>query len=318
MKEAKDMKEGWEYKKLGEVADFYRGLTYGKQDEAISSDVCVLRSNNIDMESMSLNFDEIKYLSPDFVIPEDKKLKGNSIFICMSNGSKQHVGKVAFVENDMDYAFGGFMGLITPSKEVSAKYVYYACRSPLYRVFLTSIGNGIGITNLKFTDLYNFSFPMPKLSHQQQIVSELDLLSGVIEKQKAKIEKLTNKKKLYKQKLALLEKENKKLNKKLEEYTSNQEQLILLIKLIQSCGVDINELIDDYQNSTNININNTVKKDKKSKFSDSVSDLDIKGESNSFIPITIEKTHESKISKIKIPKLNFEKINKYNEINNYK
>lgn len=190
MKEAKDMKEGWEYKKLGEVADFYRGLTYGKQDEAISSDVCVLRSNNIDMESMSLNFDEIKYLSPDFVIPEDKKLKGNSIFICMSNGSKQHVGKVAFVENDMDYAFGGFMGLITPSKEVSAKYVYYACRSPLYRVFLTSIGNGIGITNLKFTDLYNFSFPMPKLSHQQQIVSELDLLSGVIEKQKTQLEEL--------------------------------------------------------------------------------------------------------------------------------
>ena len=190
MKEAKDMKEGWEYKKLGEVADFYRGLTYGKQDEAISSDVCVLRSNNIDMESMSLNFDEIKYLSPDFVIPEDKKLKGNSIFICMSNGSKQHVGKVAFVENDMDYAFGGFMGLITPSKEVSAKYVYYACRSPLYRVFLTSIGNGIGITNLKFTDLYNFSFPMPKLSHQQQIVSELDLLSGVIEKQKAQLAEL--------------------------------------------------------------------------------------------------------------------------------
>ena len=78
------------------------------------------------------------------------------------------------------------------------------------------------------------------------------------------------------------------------------------------------KLIDEYQNSTNININNTVKKDKKSKFSDSVSDLDIKGESNSFIPITIEKTHESKISKIKIPKLNFEKINKYNEINNYK
>ena len=144
-------------------------------------------------------------------------------------------------------------------------------------------------------------------------------LTNLIEKQKAEIEKLTNKKKLYKQKLALLEKENKKLNKKLEEYTSNQEQLILLIKLIQSCGVDINELIDDYQNSTNINnINNTVTKDKKSKFSDSVSDLDIKGESNSFIPITIEKTHESKISKIKIPKLNFEKINKFNEINNFK
>jgi hypothetical protein len=102
----------------------------------------------------------------------------------------------------------------------------------------------------------------------------------------------------------------------LEEYIGNQEQLILLIKLIQSCGININELIDNFQN--NINISNTVIKDRKRKFTDSVSDLDIKAESNSFIPITIEKTHEPKISKIKIPKLNFEKINKFNEINNFK
>ena len=39
----------------------------------------------------------------------------------MSNGSKQHVGKVAYIENDMDYAFGGFMGLIAPYKDVSSK-----------------------------------------------------------------------------------------------------------------------------------------------------------------------------------------------------
>ena len=182
------MKEGWTYKKLGEVADFYRGLTYGKQDEAESSNVCVLRSNNIDLESMKLILDDIKCLKPNFVIPDDKKLKANSIFICMSNGSKQHVGKVAYIDHNMEYAFGGFMGLIVPSKEVHAKYLYYVCRSSLYRRFLSSIGNGIGITNLKFSDLYNFSFPFSIMSEQQKIVSELDLLSDVIEKKKAQIE----------------------------------------------------------------------------------------------------------------------------------
>ena len=182
------MKEGWTYKKLGEVANFYRGLTYGKQDEAESSNVCVLRSNNIDLESMKLILDDIKCLKPNFVIPDDKKLKANSIFICMSNGSKQHVGKVAYIDHNMEYAFGGFMGLIVPSKEVHAKYLYYVCRSSLYRRFLSSIGNGIGITNLKFSDLYNFSFPFSIMSEQQKIVSELDLLSDVIEKKKAQIE----------------------------------------------------------------------------------------------------------------------------------
>lgn len=186
------MKEGWEYKKLGEVADFCRGLTYKREDEVDSSDNCVLRSNNIDLESMSLNFEELKYIRPDFVIPEDKKLKANSVFVCMSNGSKQHVGKVAYVNEDMNYAFGGFMGLIVPKPQVRGKYIYYVCRSSLFRHFLDQIGNGIGITNLRFSDLNEFSIPFPPLSEQQHIVEELDLLSSIIEKKKAQLNELDN------------------------------------------------------------------------------------------------------------------------------
>ena len=186
------MKEGWEYKKLGAVADFYRGLTYKREDEVDSSDNCVLRSNNINLESMSLDFDELKYLRPDFVIPEDKKLKANSIFVCMSNGSKQHVGKVAYVNEDMNYAFGGFMGLIVPKPQARGRYIYYVCRSTLYRHFLEQIGNGIGITNLRFSDLNEFSIPIPSLSEQQHIVEELDLLSSIIEKKKAQLNELDN------------------------------------------------------------------------------------------------------------------------------
>lgn len=181
-------------RKLGDIATFRRGLTYSKGDEAPLSDKRVLRSNNIDLESSSLDLSEIKYLREDFIIPEDRKLVANSIFICMSNGSKQHVGKVAFIPEDMDYAFGGFMGLIVPSPEVSAKYVFYACQSSAYRSFLSQVGNGIGITNLRFSDLEKFEFPLPSLTDQQRIVDELDLLSGIVEKKNAQLrtlEKLT-------------------------------------------------------------------------------------------------------------------------------
>lgn len=177
-------------KRLGEIAEFRRGLTYSKADEAPSSSKCVLRSNNIDLDSSSLDLSEIKYLREDFVIPDDRKLKANTIFICMSNGSKQHVGKVAFIEKDMDYAFGGFMGLIVPSSKVSAKYVFYACQSSAYRTFLSQVGNGIGITNLRFSDLENFEIPVPSLADQQRIVDELDLLSGIIEKKNAQFRTL--------------------------------------------------------------------------------------------------------------------------------
>ena len=178
------------FKRLGDIASFRRGLTYSKGDEAPLSNKRVLRSNNIDLESSSLDLSEIKYLREDFIIPDDRKLVANSIFICMSNGSKQHVGKVAFIPEDMDYAFGGFMGLIVPSSEVSAKYVFYACQSSAYRSFLSQVGNGIGITNLRFSDLEKFEFPVPSLADQQSIVAELDLLSGIVEKKNAQLRTL--------------------------------------------------------------------------------------------------------------------------------
>lgn len=157
-----------------------------------------------------------------------------------------------------------------------------------------------------------------KMKNENKILlsfkKEKNLLNTMIDKQKIEIEKLKNKSIIYNQKLLLLEKENKTLNKKIEDYSNNQDQLILLIKIIQACGVDIDNLIDEYNN----NINNDYLYDNSSKsFTDneSISELDIKAESNSFIPITLEKEHKTKISKIKIPKLNLDKINKKNLYN---
>ncbi len=177
-------------KRLGEIALLQRGLTYSKGDEVPSSSKVVLRSNNIDLESHSLDLSELKYLREDFVIPEDRRVKKDSIFICMSNGSKQHVGKVAFIDRDMDYAFGGFMGLIVPNPSVSAKYVFYACNSSSYRAFLSQIGNGIGITNLRFSDLEKFEIPVPSIEDQKCIVDDLDLLTGIIDKKNTQLRDL--------------------------------------------------------------------------------------------------------------------------------
>jgi len=46
---------GWETKPLGELCEFQRGLTYGKSDEVDVSSNIVLRANNVDLASNSLN-----------------------------------------------------------------------------------------------------------------------------------------------------------------------------------------------------------------------------------------------------------------------
>ncbi len=183
------MKKGWEYKKLGEVANFARGLTYSKKDEVDISDNIVLRSNNIDLASGKLDFSELKYLHNDFVIPNEKRLKKGSLFICMSNGSKTHLGKVAYVDDNYNYAFGGFMGLITPVKEISGHFLHYVMSAPQYKEYIKSLSEGANINNLKFKDLSEYQISYPSLPEQQRIVSVLDSTFAHIDELKARAEK---------------------------------------------------------------------------------------------------------------------------------
>lgn len=174
-------KHGWTYKKLEDVCDFSRGLTYKGKDEVDYSSNVVLRSNNVDLATYTLNFDDLKYIAEDITIPEDKFIKKNSLLICMSNGSKQHLGKVAFIDRDYPYAFGGFMGLIKPIEtEIFPKYVYYYCCSPKYKSFLHTIGNGANINNLRFSDIGKNQLPVPPMEEQEAIVAELDEINEAI------------------------------------------------------------------------------------------------------------------------------------------
>lgn len=187
------MRKGWEYKKLGEVTSFFRGLTYSGKDEVDKSNNIVLRSNNIDLSTNSLNFDELKFISDSITIPQDKKLRKNSIFMCMSNGSKQHLGKVAFIEKEYPYAFGGFMGLIVPNEDkLVPKFTYYYFCSQKFKAYLSAIGNGANINNIKYNDIAKDSIPLPPLSTQLAIVSELDKINELIRLKKEQLKDFNN------------------------------------------------------------------------------------------------------------------------------
>lgn len=190
----------WVIKPLGELVTFERGLTYSKSDEAEFSSNGVLRSNNVDLETNSLNLDEIKYLKADFVIPSSKKVVRNSLLMCMSNGSKSHLGKVALIEDDLGYAFGGFMGLLKPiDTVVLPRYLYYSLISPAYKKHIQSLSDGANINNLKYKDLSVFPVMLPtSLSEQQRIVDILDAEFAKIDALKENAEKnLQNAKDLF-------------------------------------------------------------------------------------------------------------------------
>ncbi|MGB3009161.1 MAG: restriction endonuclease subunit S [Candidatus Saccharimonadales bacterium] len=161
--------------KLGDVCEFKRGLTYKKTDEVAMSSNVVLRANNIDLSSFRLNFDELKYISDEIDIPESKYVQKDTILICTASGSKIHLGKVALVDRDYGFAFGGFMGLLAPDdKQIEAKYLYRILTSKPFRSLIDSLTDGANINNLKFSLIEDFEFVLPSLEEQRAIVRRLD------------------------------------------------------------------------------------------------------------------------------------------------
>ena len=160
--------------KLSDICTFSRGLTYSKSDEVDFSNNVVLRAGNIDLETNSLIFEDLRYIKDSIEIKEEKIAKKNSIMICTASGSKSHVGKVALIDEDYGYAFGGFMGLLTPTDKCHPKFLYYILTSGLFKDFLMSLNDGTNINNLKFSDIENFEVLLPSIEKQREIINKLD------------------------------------------------------------------------------------------------------------------------------------------------
>ncbi|MBX9898086.1 MAG: restriction endonuclease subunit S [Qipengyuania sp.] len=176
---------GWETRPLAEWVQFQRGLTYKKSDEVPFSGNAVLRANNIDRLTGMLNLEEIRYIRDDVEVHDRLKVRAGSLLICTASGSKSHLGKVALIEEALDFAFGGFMGLLIPNPGLDPRYLFYVTRSSLYDDFIDSLSDGANINNLKFSDLGKLAVPIPPLEEQKRIVAVLDQAFAALDRARA-------------------------------------------------------------------------------------------------------------------------------------
>lgn len=181
------MREGWKTKPLCDLCTFSRGLTYKKSDETGVSENVVLRASNIDLETNLLDFSDLRYIRTP--IPAAKLVKAGSLLICTASGSKSHLGKVAFIDQDYGFGFGGFMGMITPGAELDPRYLFFLMISERFRDFISELSDGLNINNLKYEYVGRFQIPVPPLPEQRRTVAILDEAFEAIAKARANTEK---------------------------------------------------------------------------------------------------------------------------------
>ena len=169
--------EAVEWKTLGEVCDYIRGITYNKSAETTEVDGWkVLRANNITLETRKLNFNEVKHVKKTIRVRENQMLHKGDILICAGSGSKEHIGKTAYIESDIDYTFGGFMGVLRLKEEktISSRYLFHYIGSGAFTKYLGATLKSSTINNLNNGIISPFTIPIPSLRVQARIVEILD------------------------------------------------------------------------------------------------------------------------------------------------
>ena len=168
--------------RLGDVATYHRGLTYSKRDEADDGSLRVLRANNVSLERKVIDWEDVKQINPSKAIRESVLLKSNDILMVANSGSKDHVGKIAYVTQDYeDVAFGGFMAAIRTKEGYPSRYIYHHLQSQAFRDYKDGLLATATINNLKGQLVEDFLIPLPPREVQDKVVEYLDTFAALCE-----------------------------------------------------------------------------------------------------------------------------------------
>ena len=175
--------------KIGSIIKQIRGVSYKPTDVREADEknaVALLRANNI--QETGLNFDELVYIDRSMVKSE-QYLRAGDILICSSSGSKNLVGKAAYVPEDLPCSFGAFCKVVR-TQAVDSYYLGQYFQSPRYRQEISEASAGANINNIRNEHIDELTIPAHSKSEQMEIVQILLCLNKQIDCTKQHLEKL--------------------------------------------------------------------------------------------------------------------------------
>ena len=187
----------WEVKRLGDIGDCLRGVTYKGDSDIWPHDTAqtkrLLRSNNV--QNAVVVFEDMQFVNSERV-SSHQLLRPNDILICMANGSKALVGKAGLfsLRDGYDYTFGAFMGCFRSNNATSnSSFVFYLFQTGRYRDYINNLLAGSSINNLSPGSIESLVFKVPTLAEQTAIatvLSDMDAELSALEARRDKTRSL--------------------------------------------------------------------------------------------------------------------------------
>ena len=176
------MKEGWTYQRIGDVCTVIGGATPKTEvKEFWGGDHYWITPADLDGS---------KYQGATSRTITDAAVEKTNLTLLPVGtvllSSRAPIGKVAITTVPM-YCNQGFKNIIC-SDSLLNEFVYWYL---LYnKDFLNSLGTGATFKEISKKTTESVMVPVPPLAEQERIVAELDLLQGIIDKQKAQLKEL--------------------------------------------------------------------------------------------------------------------------------
>lgn len=185
---------GWSLIKLKDIGKCINGLTYSPVN-VVDNGLLVLRSSNV--QGAKLAFDDNVYVNID--IASDSKTKVGDILLCVRNGSRNLIGKSAFIDESAEgLAHGAFMSLFRSNS--TPNYTFQLFQSSR---FFQQVNQNLGATinSINSGNLNQFKFPYPPLAERKKIAKILSTWDKAISTTEKLIETSKQQKKALMQQL---------------------------------------------------------------------------------------------------------------------
>ena len=179
-------------KKLNEVADFIRGITFSPNDiveDFTENIVGVMRTKNV---QKVLDLSDVWKINRKLVSHEKQFLEEGDLLISSAN-SWNLVGKASWVHAlKFPCSFGGFVTVLRgDKKKINRRYLYHWFVSKKIQTLLRSFSNKTtNISNLSLKRTGELNIPFPSLVVQQYNSTLLDTVNNILRLHKLSITKL--------------------------------------------------------------------------------------------------------------------------------